>query len=180
MDNIEQGKSFQRLATLLLIAGGSMLLGAWTFYNAFQINPDLPKILNHLSWMSVGAIFIILSFFIWYIGHLMIIGKISNRKTEKENMMNLLKDMAKGTPSWYYPQEHLKTFISTEDGIKQLVKMNIINDDGKPLPYYITPIGIQLISAWESERINKKLIWLTIILIIMGIANIITMYYVNL
>jgi hypothetical protein len=176
MDNLETGKSFQKLATLFLIAGGFMLVGAWTFYNAFQNNPDLPKILNHLVWLTIGTIFIILSFFIWFVGHQLIIGKILTKNTELENMLMLLKDMAKGSPSWYYPLDHLKKFILTDDGINNLVKMGVISHNLKKnpqKPYSILPKGIQLISAWESVKYNSKLNKLTIILIILGLLNLI-------
>ena len=105
----------------------------------------------------------------------LLIQSYKKENKEQENMIELLKDMLKGVPSWYYPHEHLKKFILTEDGINQLVKMEIIKNDGKKpnYPYYITPIGMQLISVWESIKLNKKLNWLTAILIILGILNLI-------
>jgi len=92
--------------------------------------------------------------------------------------MKLLKNMSRGSPSWYYSDEELKKYILTDDGINNLVKMNIINDDGKKSghPYYITPTGIQLISSWESIKLNRKLSWLTFILIILGILNLILLF----
>lgn len=176
MDSRSEGKSFQNLAYLLMLCGGFMLAGSWVLYNALNNTPSIPLLLSYVLWGSAGAITIVLSFIFWFVGHNTIMGKISlNKKTEFKRLIILLKDMSKGAPSWYYSKQHIKKFISTDDGIDQLVKIGVINDDGKNSghSYYITATGIQLISAAESIKTNQIITVLTIILVILGVLGII-------
>lgn len=166
-DAKDYGESLHRLASLLLIMGGFLLAGSWVLYNQFQIKPDLPTIFNYLVWSGCGVLLTISSGVIWLIGHWIIIGKIKvNVGSEEQFRLKvMLKDMVRGFPSWWYSHDYLRTYISTEEGIDSLIEGDIIRKrKNKSYPYALSDKGLRLLEVWESEKISKRLLWLTLII----------------
>lgn len=81
------GESFHRLANLIMILAGFMLAGSWILYNKLQTNPDIPGFFNYFSWGLVGVFCVVISLYLWGLGHLIIMGlrKVNLRKNAKRN-----------------------------------------------------------------------------------------------
>lgn len=157
---LAMGKSFQRLAQLMMISAGFILIGAWTFYNAFQQNPDIHKIFSYIAWFIAGMLFLVLSFVIWVVGHKIIIGKLLKNKEEdeSENIKKLFLDMFRGFPNWRYRGMVEKVIVAEKDR-ELLIKHGYLDkekiDDN--WHYFLGPNALPLISAWKTEQVNEEM-----------------------
>lgn len=158
--NIETGKSLQRLAHLMMIAAGFMLVGAWIFYRALQQDPDIPKFFSYFVWLVGGAFFLILSIVIWVIGHNFIIGNLPKKenKDESEKIKNLFLDMFRGFPNWKY-KGMVEEIIVTEKDRELLMKHGYLDREkiDNNWHYFLGPNALPLISAWKTEQVNKEM-----------------------
>ena len=98
---------------------------------------------------------------------------VERSKVEVESFKELIKDMYRGFPNWQY-NKMVEDVIKTQKMRDELVnakfllrESHIFQGEEREL-YMLGPNALQLVSAWETEELSKRVKKLTFLAVILA------------
>lgn len=103
--------------------------------------------------------------------------KKKDELTDLKDFKSLLNEMYETYPNTFSSEELVQPIIRSEEVSNKLVEHGILysyisNDQGKKRYFYgLGPNGLQLISAWKTEELTRRMTALTFLITVLSILT---------
>jgi hypothetical protein len=94
------------------------------------------------------------------------------QKTESRKFKELILDMYRGFPRWYYVGM-IEPFIPLATDRENFVRLGFLIQkevDGKTV-YGLGPNALSIVSAWETEHLTRQMHWLTWVMVVLAVLQ---------